>query len=109
MVPLLLWALGLSGGAMMVAAIIGGLAYTNNLPAFGGFQPARPIRRPASPWRRRPAAATKKYSSATAKALGAAMQKISQMLDREGTNVVREINAIANTPPQRVQSSRSTK
>jgi hypothetical protein len=96
-VPLLLWALGLSGGAMMVAAILGGLAYTNNLPGFGGSHGAAnppPSELAAPP----PLTPAKKYSSANAKALGAALQKISQVLDREGTLVVREINTIANTP-----------
>ena len=83
--PLLLWAMGLAGGCLIVAACIGALVYTNNVPVFrfGGDTPPAAVAEPAVP--------KKKYSAATVRAMREAMQKITQVLDHEGMNAVREI------------------
>jgi hypothetical protein len=90
LVPILLWAMGLAGGCLLVAASVGALVYTNNVPVFrfgGGSQPAA-----------EQGVAKKKYSAATARALTEAMGKITQVLDREGANAAREIDTVASAP-----------
>jgi hypothetical protein len=93
LVPLLLWAMGLAGGCLVVAACIGALVYTNNVPVFrfgGGDTPPAAVAEPAVP--------KKKYSAATVRAMREAMQKITQVLDHEGMNAVREIETVASGP-----------
>lgn len=88
--PILLWATGLAGGCLLVAASVGALVYTDNVPVFrfgGGSQPAA-----------EQGVVKKKYSTATARALTEAMGKITQVLDREGANAAREIDTVANAP-----------
>lgn len=88
--PILLWAMGLAGGCLLVAASVGALVYTDNVPVFrfgGGSQPAA-----------EQGVVKKKYSAATARALTEAMGKITQVLDREGANAAREIDTVANAP-----------
>jgi hypothetical protein len=90
LVPILLWAMGLAGGCLLVAASVGALVYTDNVPVFrfgGGSQPAA-----------EQGVVKKKYSAATARALTEAMGKITQVLDREGANAAREIDTVANAP-----------
>lgn len=90
--PLLLWAMGLAGGCLIVAACVGALVYTNNVPVFhfGGAAPPAAVTEPAVP--------KKKYPAATVRALREAMQKITQVLDHEGMSAVREIDTVANGP-----------
>jgi hypothetical protein len=87
--------MGLTGGVLIVAAFVGAVTYSNKIPAFltgaGAHNP--PLSDTAEP-----AAAKKKFPAAKAKALGEATQKITAVLDREGMNVVREIDAVANGP-----------
>lgn len=95
MIPLLLWTMGLVGGALIVAAFVGAVAYSNQRPVFGiAFSPSNPPVAAVT----EVAVAKKKIPAATARVLNEAMQKITQVLDREGVNAVRAIETVGNGP-----------